>query len=99
MRPETGFRSRTNPLRDLRQAGSRRRGIERGREILAIGPKVSQELTKLTGFNGIQLHLEPGQTMISCGPDRNLTVNEAQSPADGQDGSNRKGATWLDCYQ
>jgi uncharacterized protein (DUF427 family) len=32
-------------------------------------------------LDGTQLHLEPGQTVIPHGPDRNLTVDEAMRPA------------------
>ena len=28
-------------------------------------------------IDGVQIHLEPGQTVVSHGPDRNLTVAEA----------------------
>jgi hypothetical protein len=32
-------------------------------------------------LDGTQLHLEPGQTVIPHGPDRDLTVAEALPPA------------------
>jgi hypothetical protein len=31
--------------------------------------------------DGAQLHLEPGQTVLPHGPDRNLTVDEILRPA------------------
>ena len=34
-------------------------------------------------LDGTQLHLEPGQTVVAHGPDRNLTVAEVVSPASG----------------
>ena len=34
-------------------------------------------------LGGIQLRLEPGQTVISHGPDRDLDVAEALRPANG----------------
>jgi uncharacterized protein (DUF427 family) len=34
-------------------------------------------------LDGVQLHLEPGQTVVPHGPDRDLTVAEAVRPANG----------------
>jgi hypothetical protein len=34
-------------------------------------------------LDGIQLHLEPGQSVIAHGPDRDLTVAQVLSPASG----------------
>jgi uncharacterized protein (DUF427 family) len=36
-------------------------------------------------LDGIQLHLEPGQTVIPHGPDRNLTAAEGVRPANGRE--------------
>ena len=36
-------------------------------------------------LDGIQLHLEPGQTVVPHGPDRNLTATEAVHPANGRE--------------
>ena len=36
-------------------------------------------------LDGTQLHLEPGQTVVAHGPDRNLTVTEVVSPANGDE--------------
>jgi uncharacterized protein (DUF427 family) len=36
-------------------------------------------------LDGIQLHLEPGQTVLAHGPDRNLTVAELARPANGRE--------------
>jgi uncharacterized protein (DUF427 family) len=50
-------------------------------------------------LEGIQLHLEPGQTVVAHGPDRDLTVAEAIRPAAGSerevgDGSAAAGSDW-----
>jgi hypothetical protein len=34
-------------------------------------------------LDGTQLHLEPGQSVVPHGPDRDLTVAEAVRPANG----------------
>jgi hypothetical protein len=39
----------------------------------------------LVHLDGTQLHLEPGQTVIPHGPDRDLTVTEAVRPANGRE--------------
>jgi hypothetical protein len=36
-------------------------------------------------LDGTQLHLEPGQTVVPHGPDRNLTVTEVVRPANGDE--------------
>ena len=36
-------------------------------------------------LDGTQLHLEPGQTVVPHGPDRNLDLAEVGGPADGRE--------------
>jgi uncharacterized protein (DUF427 family) len=36
-------------------------------------------------LGGAELHLEPGQTVVAHGPDRDLTVSEAERPAGGRE--------------
>jgi hypothetical protein len=39
----------------------------------------------LSWQQGTQLHLEPGQTVVAHGPDRNLDVAEVVRPASGHE--------------
>jgi uncharacterized protein (DUF427 family) len=51
-------------------------------EVRRISNLVSFEPDIVSVFlDGIQLHLEPGQTVIPHGPDRNLDVSELGGPA------------------
>ncbi len=56
------------------------------RGVARISNLVSFEPDIVTVFlDGAQLHLEPGQTVVPHGPDRDLTVAEAVRPADGSE--------------
>jgi hypothetical protein len=47
--------------------------------LRAAAPFVSFEPVIVSvQFDGVQIHLEPGQTVIPHGPDRELTVEEAR---------------------
>ena len=51
-------------------------------EVGRISNHVSFEADKVSVYvDGAQLHLEPGQTVLPHGPDRNLTVDEILRPA------------------
>lgn len=53
-------------------------GVGRISNLLSFEPDIVS-----VQLDGTQLHLEPGQTVIPHGPDRELTVAEALRPADG----------------
>jgi uncharacterized protein (DUF427 family) len=55
-------------------------------EVSRIANLVSFEPELVSVYlDGIQLHLEPGQTVVPHGPDRDLTVEEAVRPANGSE--------------
>jgi uncharacterized protein (DUF427 family) len=66
--------------------GERRRAAwsypEAYREVDRIAGLISFEPDKVDVFlDGVQIHLEPGQTVVPHGADRGLTPEEAQSPS------------------